>query len=843
MKAKKVELLAPAGNVEGFYGALAAGADAVYLGGAKFGARAYAENFTEEELIRCIRYAHVLGRKVYLTVNTLVKDREWEELDAAVRPFYEAGLDGVIVQDLGVLLYIREHFPDMELHASTQMTLTGAYGASYVKELGVSRIVPARELSLKEIKRLKEETGLEIEVFVHGAMCYCYSGQCLFSSLLGGRSGNRGRCAQPCRLPYSVSIVSQEEADRKRPAKDSPAKDFSAKDQPACYPLSLKDLCTIEFLPDLIEAGIDSFKIEGRMKKPEYAAGVTAIYRKYIDRYYDHPESRQRIEPEDLKTLSSLYIRSGIQEGYYHKHNGREMITLDSPAYRSSDEACLEQIRKNYLQKKKTLPVDIYGEFACGKPAQVTFLCGDCSVTVTGEMVQTAQNQPVTEENIRKQLQKLGDTVFSPGEIYITADENVFYPLKALNELRRRAVSDLEEKLIRQNGLCAGRKGEEVTRWEEKLIREKGLCAGRRGEEASWGEEKLQIGEDPSEMESGQTEDPCPVQDTDLKRGVCPDQNLCPGFSVSLATTEQCRGIQELILSGYLPARIYLDSDLVMGQNSAEAKKLAEKFAQNTEVFLALPRILRRQDESYLKEVLSLACKKEISGCMVRSLEGYAYLKAHHYQKKIAADACFYIWNRRTLQYWRDKLDAFCLPLELNAGEQRALLQEIKETETGMQEVEKSRKFPGMSAEKMIYGYLPMMVTANCAAKTMGRCFQQTGKECPKEEEPFEIFLTDRYQKRFPVQVNCRHCMNIIYNSVPLSLHHTCMKWKDLARLQLDFTVETGSKTKEIVRFFCQLQDRDAQDGDGKSFKAEITETDPVPFRDYTAGHEKRGVE
>ena len=193
MRAKKVELLAPAGNMEGFYGALAAGADAVYLGGSKFGARAYAENFTEEELICCIRYAHVLGKKVYLTVNTLVKDSEWEDLDASVRPFYEAGLDGVIVQDFGVLLYIREHFPDMELHASTQMTLTGAYGADYVKKLGVCRIVPARELSLNEIKTLKEATGLEIEVFIHGAMCYCYSGQCLFSSLLGGRSGNRGR--------------------------------------------------------------------------------------------------------------------------------------------------------------------------------------------------------------------------------------------------------------------------------------------------------------------------------------------------------------------------------------------------------------------------------------------------------------------------------------------------------------------------------------------------------------------------------------------------------------------------------------------------------------------------
>ena len=240
---KKVELLAPAGNYEALTGAIAAGADAVYLGGDSFGARAYADNFTQEEICKGIQYAHVFQRKIYLTVNTLVKEKEFIRLYDFLLPFYETGLDGVIIQDLGVFTFIREHFPNLSLHVSTQMTVTGSYGAEFLKKEGASRIVPARELTLEEIKTIKKNVDIEIETFVHGAMCYCYSGQCLFSSILGGRSGNRGRCAQPCRLPYKVNGGREE------------------------YPLSMKDMCTINILPELIEAGIDSFKIEGRMKK------------------------------------------------------------------------------------------------------------------------------------------------------------------------------------------------------------------------------------------------------------------------------------------------------------------------------------------------------------------------------------------------------------------------------------------------------------------------------------------------------------------------------------------------------------------------------------------------
>ena len=238
-KEQKIEILAPAGSYECFHAAIQAGADAVYAAGARFGARAYADNFSQDELLRAIREAHLHDRRFYLTVNTLLKDEELADLYDYLAPLYACGLDAVIVQDIGVFSFIRQHFPEMDLHASTQMTLTNSLGAKFLEQEGAARIVASRELSLNEIRKIHQDTNLEIECFVHGALCYCYSGQCLFSSIAGGRSGNRGRCAQPCRMAYSVEqngkvILPQQKG----------------------YILSPKDLCTIEILPKLIEAGV-----------------------------------------------------------------------------------------------------------------------------------------------------------------------------------------------------------------------------------------------------------------------------------------------------------------------------------------------------------------------------------------------------------------------------------------------------------------------------------------------------------------------------------------------------------------------------------------------------------
>lgn len=426
---KKPELLAPAGKMECLIAAINAGADAIYLAGQEFGARASAQNFTEEELIKGLDLAHIHGKKIYLTLNTLIKEREWDRLDSFLRPLYDAGLDGVIIQDLGLISFLKEKFPKLELHASTQMTVTGVYGTEFLKKQGIVRVVPARELSLAEIKVIKEKTDIEIECFIHGAMCYCYSGQCLFSSYLGGRSGNRGRCAQPCRLSYTVGY------DNKYIKKDE-----------VQYPLSLKDMCTVTCIDKLIEAGIDSFKIEGRLKSPEYVAGVTSIYRKYIDQYFD--EGRIKVDRKDVELLSKLYIRSGLGEGYYFRHNSDEMITKLNPSYNESNEEINERIKGKFI--KPVDKVKVYGVVTLvpGEAASIILKCDDQVVYCDGDTVMEAQNRPLTEDDVVKQLMKTGESLFEFEKLDVQMEDNCFMPVKCLNELRRKAFEELKEAIV-----------------------------------------------------------------------------------------------------------------------------------------------------------------------------------------------------------------------------------------------------------------------------------------------------------------------------------------------------------------------------------------------------------
>ena len=315
MKQRQVEVLAPAGSFESMKAAIAAGADAVYIGGSQFGARAYADNLDEDHMLEAINYAHLHGASLYMTVNTLVKEKELDSLFDYLNPYYMAGLDAVIVQDMGVFTYIREHFPDLDIHASTQMTITGAEGASLLKKMGASRVVTARELSLEEIARIHREVGVEIESFVHGALCYCYSGQCLLSSLIGGRSGNRGRCAQPCRLPYDVR-------------KDG----HSCQPRDERYVMSLKDLCVLDILPDILEAGVYSLKIEGRMKTALYVATVARTYRKAIDDYLESPEKYQENMPWYLEQIKSCTYRQ-FTTGFFYGKPSEETQIYDNNTY------------------------------------------------------------------------------------------------------------------------------------------------------------------------------------------------------------------------------------------------------------------------------------------------------------------------------------------------------------------------------------------------------------------------------------------------------------------------------------------------------------------------------
>lgn len=596
---KKVELLAPAGNYEAFLGAIHAGADAVYLGGMKYGARAFADNFDEEALCRAISYAHLFGRKVYLTMNTLVKENEFKEVYSFLRPFYLEGLDAIILQDIGLLPYIRSHFPLLDIHISTQMAITGPYGARLLKQMGASRIVPARELSLKELIQIKKE-GIEVEAFVHGAMCYCYSGQCFFSSFLGGRSGNRGKCAQSCRLPYKAGSEKQ--------------KGNRTKEE---YPLSLKDLCAIELLPRLIEEGIDSFKIEGRMKRPEYAAGVTAIYRKAIDQYYETGCQTVSLDWEEKNRLQKLYIRSEIQDGYYFRHNGPQMVTLEKPGYSGTDEALVEEIRRQYIEEEPKLAVEGQILLKKGMPLALTLSCKGYQVSCQGQPVMQAQNRALQREDVKKQLGKTGNTPFFFSRLEINMEEDTFLPLKALNEIRREAFALLEKKLT----------GEVKKQRQESM-----------GEKLS----------------------PISAEEEEIKAA----QQLV----LVVSTKEQC--IQACGFSTRW--LLFVASDLLLDRDKELFSLLRDRVQKGGQVWIRLPAVLRTKDLPRLDALLQQT-GDFTEGVLISNMESYGYLMQKRYPGKLALNHHLYIWNRESLNFWSKRSQLFSAPLELSRREWKAL--------------------------------------------------------------------------------------------------------------------------------------------------------------------------
>ena len=564
---RDVEILAPAGSMECLRAAVAAGADAIYLGGTKFGARAYAQNLSEEDLVQAIEYVHIHGRKIYMTVNTLLKDRELNELYAYLLPYYKAGLDGVIVQDIGAVKFIGEYFPEMPVHASTQMTITNTLGADFLKRYGITRVVPARELSLKEIRDMKKQTGLEMECFVHGALCYCYSGQCLLSSMIGGRSGNRGQCAQPCRLPYQT--------EGKKPA------DL----------MSLKDLCTIDILPELIDAGIDSFKIEGRMKQPEYVYTVVKMYRKYADQYLKlqkegKGKSSYHVSEADKRELLATYQRRGYCEGYYYQHNGKDMVSLKRP--KNGRDGSAEE--KPWQDIKVQEKINGILTLSVGNRAKLTVSCGDVTVECIGQEVQAAQKQPLDPARIEKQMRKTGNTEFTFDNLEILVEGNVFLTMQALNELRREGIEELTEQIQMQY----------------------------RREEAGCGMKTATAGFD---------SDADGVTETAGKKECCISASVQNKAQLDTAVNSKIR-------------YIYLEEDVVFEREDVG------------QYFLSMPYIFR---ENTIKryEKMYTEIEKKYDGILIRNWESYAWLKRHEYQKEIRSDYNLYIFNRKTKEELR----------------------------------------------------------------------------------------------------------------------------------------------------------------------------------------------
>lgn len=564
---RDVEILAPAGSMECLRAAVAAGADAIYLGGTKFGARAYAQNLSEEDLVQAIEYVHIHGRKIYMTVNTLLKDRELNELYAYLLPYYKAGLDGVIVQDIGAVKFIGEYFPEMPVHASTQMTITNTLGADFLKRYGITRVVPARELSLKEIRDMKKQTGLEMECFVHGALCYCYSGQCLLSSMIGGRSGNRGQCAQPCRLPYQT--------EGKKPA------DL----------MSLKDLCTIDILPELIDAGIDSFKIEGRMKQPEYVYTVVKMYRKYADQYLKlqkegKGKSSYHVSEADKRELLATYQRRGYCEGYYYQHNGKDMVSLKRP--KNGRDGSAEE--KPWQDIKVQEKINGILTLSVGNRAKLTVSCGDVTVECIGQEVQAAQKQPLDPARIEKQMRKTGNTEFTFDNLKILVEGNVFLTMQALNELRREGIEELTEQIQMQY----------------------------RREEAGCGMKTATAGFD---------SDADGVTETAGKKECCISASVQNKAQLDTVVNSKIR-------------YIYLEEDVEFEREDG------------VQYFLAMPYIFR---ENTIKryEKMYTEIEKKYDGILIRNWESYAWLKRHEYQKEIRSDYNLYIFNRKTKEELR----------------------------------------------------------------------------------------------------------------------------------------------------------------------------------------------
>ena len=585
---KRAELLAPAGSFASLKAAVAAGADAVYMGGARFGARAYAQNADQDEMIAAIEYAHLHGCRLYMTVNTLFKENELGELYEYLLPYYKAGLDGVIVQDLGALSFIREHFPGIELHASTQMTITSVYGAKELKRLGCCRVVPAREVSLEEIRRIYDETGMDIETFVHGALCYCYSGQCLMSSLIGGRSGNRGRCAQPCRLPYRVYEQEKGTAVNKEDQK--------------CV-LSMKDLCTLDILPQILEAGVFSLKIEGRMKSPRYTAGVVRIYRKYLDRYLEYGSEGYYVEPEDKKELLDLFDRGGFTSGYYTRHNGRDMIALkEKPEFRETNKELFDFLDREYVETEKKEPVEGYAYLAEGLPSVLTLTCGDISVTVSGQEPQAAKNQPMTREKVIRQLGKTGATAFEFTELEAEVCGALFLPVQALNELRREGFEALTEAIQNQ--------------WRRK--------APEAGE--------VQNGADSGEKSSRAAGCAGPVPDESAgKRPMY--------LTVSAETGDQ--------LSAALAVpevrRICLDASSFQPERWAEFVQLIHQAGK--ECYLTLPHIFRTHAIGFFRTYRSCLEQAGFDGLLIRAFEEIQWMREEQISFSASFDASVYAWN------------------------------------------------------------------------------------------------------------------------------------------------------------------------------------------------------
>lgn len=754
MKKYKPEILAPAGQIKSVYGAFNAGADAVYLGAALYSARAFAKNLSTEEICEALDYAHVHDKKIYLTMNTLLKNDEILDAVRLVEPLYERGLDGIIVQDLGLIKLLNQVYPKLPLHGSTQLAITSHQGVETLREMNLTRIVPARELTLSEIKEIKK-TGMEVECFIHGAMCYCYSGKCLFSSIAGGRSGNRGRCAGPCRKEYDTFI------DGKRVNSDQEK-----------YPISMRDMCLVNNICDFIDAGIDSFKIEGRMKAPEYSAGVSAIYRQVIDEYLS--TGKRPVGKGYEEELKKLYIRANTSTGYLYNENGRNMISLGSPSYQGISDADKERIKTKYIDEVKKLPVSFEVYAYEGSPLVVegsvkfTFEDSEREWTsrVEGEVCQSAINRATDEATFKKQLGKLGDTFFCLKDINVYTDDNSFVMVSAINDIRRQIIDGLMKEI------CGYRlvDHDETERRLSEIFE-----SSRSGECAETGGKYKEI-------------------DSSLYVGVKKKGQLEAIASLDSKGLEIIDGvIVDLFIDDLLENDSGVISTLLMLQE--DCKK----------VFLRLPSVVRENKMRIIEDRLKSIVKHiTFDGVYVGGLDAYGIALRYFAKECIIFDEGQYVFNNYSEQAISGLASGYTASYE-NSGKE---LYDFSRPDI---------------RNMIIYGYIPLMYSANCLLKTFNRC-NKNGHEV--------ININDESGRSFNVVCNHDLCINTIYNLVPLDLFdkYSSMIRNNLAKIyRIEFTFEGEDLVREKI-----LACLDAINGWGKNGKTE---------NKSTSGHYKRGVD
>ena len=750
---KKAELLAPVGKMENAIAAIENGADALFIGGKGFNARAAADNFTEDELEEIVQYATLRGVRVYVTVNILIKETERKALFDYLKYLEAIGVHAIIVQDLGVARMARKYFPSLRLHASTQMSAHSISDVLFLKSLGFKRVVLAREMQLSEIKKITETCDIEIEAFVHGALCYSYSGQCLMSSLIGGRSGNRGRCAQPCRMRYNLN------------------EEGRLLDQSA-YLLSLKDICSLEFLPELLAVGVHSLKIEGRMKSPEYVASVVGTYRKYLDKVEN--EEVYEVAEDDMELIKSIFNRGGFSKGYYYHRGNRKMLTSDSPRhigikvgkvtqYNPKTKTAtlkidhdlapgdgLEIIRKGkesvgtgitkalqkgdtlkcqfdkyvaigsevYLTKshqrmkamkatynrpsrKQPIEMKITGEI--GQPLALVLRCEDHEVSYKGATLMPAEQNPVTKEKAEKQLTKLGSTSFSCNKVTTIWPENAYLGITDMNEARREAVSLLEQALLTK-------KIDEVS--------------------------------------------------TVYPNEVAP-QGEGEGYVAHVTSFEQ---LDEVLSFPEITA-VYWEW---LYDDAKAEEALVRCQDKRVKCYLALPSIMKEAYYEKYMDRLKAWENTALAGFVVRNMGQFYQLRP--LGKEMITDYNLNVANSESVSLWQEQ------------GASRITVS----VEPTWQELS------GLAGnkEKIIYGYIPVMTSSQCVLRGTPSC--QKGKK-----EKSYVTLEDRKQMNWRVHTDCEACVMQILSYEPLALRKSELKESYTWRFQ--FTSETKQQVREVL--------------------------------------------